>query len=228
MALALRVKGLACADLGLAEMKAKLGLLLVLFAAALAGVIWVGTSFFRQKTATEMATKMVTYRQDQEQRLTEVALGIVRTWHNEETAGHVTRVQAQAGALAALRPLHYAGAGYFFIQSYDGVIVLYPIRPDLEGQRLDATYLDKRYFEEQINTAKAGGGFVYYHHGRVASSVPAGVAYVAGFAPWQWAIGTATPLDDIETELQPAARADGAAGRSDPAGHDPLRLPAQP
>src|SRR5262249_38067031 len=53
------------------------------------------------------------------------------------------------------------------------------------------------YIREQIETAKRGGGHIEFLF-RVPQSTErvAKVSYVAGFAPWQWAIGSGVLIED--------------------------------
>ncbi|HTY67434.1 MAG TPA: methyl-accepting chemotaxis protein [Alphaproteobacteria bacterium] len=192
--------------LGLLKIKSKLGLLLVLSALSLAAVTAVGAGF--------MHNKMVNDREIQTQRLVEVALGIVKAWHAKEVAGTLTREQAQAGAVEALRPLRFGANDYFFVQGYDGKTILNDTNRALEGKvRLDAKDPDGvPNVKLQIDAAKSGGGFVYYRFPRPGSKEPVQkVSYAAGFDPWQWAICTGVYTDDIAVDYRAALLSLGLA-----------------
>jgi methyl-accepting chemotaxis protein len=182
--------------LGRLKIKLKLALLLGLTTISLVVAMIIGASFLH--------TKMMSDREIQTKRLVEVALGIVADWHAKETAGILTTPQAQAGAIAALRPLRYDGTEYFFIQRYDGRTLLNGPKPELEAlpSRIDALDPDGvPNVRLQIEAAKAGGGFVYYRFPRPGSSEPVQkVSYAGGFDPWEWAICTGVYVDDIEVE----------------------------
>jgi methyl-accepting chemotaxis protein len=181
--------------LGRLKIKAKLALLLGLTALSLAGAAAIGASFLH--------AKMTSDREAQTKHLVEIAVGIAKSWHDRQVAGELTLEQAQAGTIAALRPLRYGGGEYFFIQRYDGTTVLNGPNPNLEGQpRMDAHDPDGVYnVRLQIEAAKAGGGFVYYRFPRSGSDEPIKkVSFAGGFDPWQWAICTGVYIDDIERE----------------------------
>jgi methyl-accepting chemotaxis protein len=181
--------------LGRLKIKSKLALLLGLTAVSLALAMIIGASFLH--------TKMVSDREAQTKHLVEVALGIVADWHAREKAGTLTTEQAQAGAIAALRPLRYGSGDYYFLQRYDGMTLLNGPKPELEGHfRLDSQDPDGVYnVRLQIAAAKAGGGFVYYRFPRAGSDEPVQkVSYAGGFDPWGWAICTGVYVDDIEVE----------------------------
>jgi methyl-accepting chemotaxis protein len=185
--------------LGRLKIKSKLAILLGLTLVSLAVAIVVGASFLH--------SKMMSDREIQTKRLVEVALGIVKEWHAKEkdVGGTLTTEEAQAGAIAALRPLRYGSEDYYFIQRYDGMTLLNGPKPDLEKKsRWDAKDPDGvPNVRLQIEAAKAGGGFVYYRFPRADGSEPVQkVSYAGGFDPWQWAICTGVYIDDIEDEYE--------------------------
>lgn len=183
--------------LGLLKIKSKLALLLALSAVSLAAVAAVGASVVHGK--------MVSDREIQTKRLVEVALGVVKSWHAQEAAGKLTREQAQAGAIGALRPLRFGANDYFFVQDYAGKTILNDPNRALEGKvRLDAKDPDGvPNVKLQIDAAKAGGGFVYYRFPRAGDKEPVQkVSYAGGFDPWQWAICTGVYVDDIDADYR--------------------------
>jgi signal transduction histidine kinase len=178
------------------KIKAKLGLLLAVSALSLIATIVLGASFLHHKIVSD--------REDQTKRQVETAVSVIQSWYDKEQSGKLSRWQAQAGAIAALRPLRYGNNDYFFIQRYDGVVVLNPNLPKVEGQnRSDFRDADGvRRVQLQIDTAKRGGGVVYYRMPRAGTDqqIPK-VSYIAGFDPWQWTIGTGVYIDDIAAEF---------------------------
>jgi methyl-accepting chemotaxis protein len=187
--------------LGRLTIKSKLGLLLGLTGGSLVIAMVVGASFLH--------TKMLSDREVQTKQLVEVALGIVQNWHAKQKTG-MKEEDAQAGAIAALRPLRYGNGEYFFIQRYDGKTMLNGPKPALEAEpsRMEAHDPDGVFnVRLQIEAAKAGGGFVYYRFPRPGSSEPVEkVSYARGFDPWEWAICTGAYVDDIETEYKETLR----------------------
>ena len=179
------------------KVKAKLAIVLGISALSLIATIVLGASFLHHKIVAD--------REEQAKRLVEVARSIVESWHEKEKSGALTEHEAQHGALAALRPLRYGNNEYFFIQGYNGVSVLNPNRPELEGKpRWDARDPDGvPNVRLQIEAARSGGGFVYYRFPRVgvAAAVPK-VSYTAGFDPWRWAICTGIYIDDLDEEFR--------------------------
>jgi signal transduction histidine kinase len=181
------------------KIKAKLALVLAISALSLAATIALGGSLLHQK--------IFAAREQQAKQLVEVALHIAQDWYDSEQSGRMTREQAQAAAIAMLRTLRYGNNEYFWINRYDGVTVLHANQPNLEGKfRLGVTDPDGvAQVRIQIEMAKGNGGFVYYRFPRIGGLKPVRkVAYAAGFAPWQWAIGTGAYVDDIDSEYRSA------------------------
>jgi len=179
------------------KIKQKLTLVLALSGLSLLAAVLLGGSILHQK--------MVSDREAQTKQLVEVALGIVRSWYDKAQSGSVTEEAAQAGAIAALRPLRYGNDGYFAINRYDGMTVLHSNKPALERKyRMDVTDVDGvPHVRLQIEAARAGGGFVYFRFPRIGGTeaVPK-VYYAAAFEPWQWVVGTGVYIDDIDGEFR--------------------------
>jgi methyl-accepting chemotaxis protein len=141
-------------------------------------------------------------RQEMTKELVDVAQGVIEGWYAKEQSGALTREQAQQGAKEELRTFRFGGDNYYFVQQYDGVVVLNPNRRDLEGQhRMDATDPDGvRQVARQIEVAKAGGGWVSYRYSRIDTKEPVPkLSYAKGFEPWGWAYGTGIYVDDVDT-----------------------------
>jgi len=68
------------------------------------------------------------------QSLVEAAWGVLAHYHQLETDGKLTREQAQLQAKETLRGLRYEGQEYFWINDYQPVIIMHPMKPKLEGQ----------------------------------------------------------------------------------------------
>jgi signal transduction histidine kinase len=179
------------------KIKAKLALLLSVSAAALIATLALGASFLHHK--------MVTDREVQTRLLVEAALSIIQSSYDRTRTAGMSTEDAQAAAIATVRWMRYGDNGYYFIQRYDGIVVLNPNRPELEGQqRWDAVDPDGvARVRIQIEAAQRGGDFVRYGFPRAGSKDPVQkLSYIAGFEPWRWAIGTGAYVDDIEAEFR--------------------------
>ncbi|MCP3923601.1 MAG: methyl-accepting chemotaxis protein [Desulfobacterales bacterium] len=90
---------------------------------------------------------------------------------------------------------------YFWIHSMDLKMVMHPIKPALNGKKLDG-FKDpngKKLFVEMVNVCKQKGkGFVEYMWPKPGFDKPVPkLSYVKLFKEWNWIVGTGVYLDDI-------------------------------
>ncbi len=136
------------------------------------------------------------------QHVVEGAAAIVADFERRAAAGEMSREQAQAEAKRAIGAIRYGGGGkeYVFVYDYNGINVVHPVKPDWVGtNRIDERDPSGKYFiREFIEVAKKGGGHVGYLFQLPQSTqrVPK-ISYIAGFAPWQWLIGSGVWIEDV-------------------------------
>jgi methyl-accepting chemotaxis protein len=141
-------------------------------------------------------------RMDATRQHVEVAHGVLVWAHGQETAGVVTREQAQALARMAIAPLRFDGDGHFWINDMHPRVVMHPIQPELDGRdvgdMMDADGLPLfRAFVAQVR--REGKGFVGYRWSRPGSEQPVDkVSYVQGFEPWGWIVGSGVDVGDLQ------------------------------
>jgi methyl-accepting chemotaxis protein len=146
-------------------------------------------------------------RAAQTRTLVEAAHGVLAYFEGEERAGRMSRAAAQAGAIAEIRGLHYAGSEYFWIQDMHPRMVLHP-KAALIGQDIGglADPTGKHLFVDMVDQVRRdGAGFVPYMWPKPGLDQPvAKISYVKGFTPWGWIIGTGIYADDTAAQVQPA------------------------
>lgn len=110
--------------------------------------------------------------------------------------------------------MRYQGNEYFWVNDSGPVIVMHPIRPELEGRNLSENRdpQGKYLFREFVRVAHAdGAGFVDYLWPRPGSDMPQPkLSYVKMFAEWDWIVGTGVYVDDIDASMRDAAMRLGA------------------
>lgn len=174
-----------------------LGLTLISFAI----LIWSILSDLNKSLIEQKSTKT--------QHVVETAFNIISTFHAKEQSGELTTSQAQQQAKALLRELRYDGSNYFWINDMQGVMLMHPIKPQLEGKDLlgfkdpDGVML----FANMVNIVRSSGkGFVPYRWGKKGNDAPVEkVSFVQGFSPWGWVLGSGVYLDDIQEEFMNSA-----------------------
>lgn len=109
-------------------------------------------------------------------------------------------------AAQVVQNLRYGKDGYFWINDYDSVIVMHPIKPQLDGQDL-SKFKDSKgkfIFNEFVKVAKKNGaGYVDYYWPKPGHKDPQPkLSYVKAFPEWNWVVGTGVYVDDIEKLLE--------------------------
>ncbi len=152
-------------------------------------------------------------RRDVLRHVVESAGAIAAAYHAEETAGRMTRAQAQAEAVRALRAIRYRGEEYVWVNDMAPRMVMHPFRPDLEGKEIGAMADPNgfRLFEAFVATVRRDGqGVVPYLWPRPGSAAPVEkMSYVQGFAPWGWVIGSGVYIDDLQAQQRATLLRDG-------------------
>jgi methyl-accepting chemotaxis protein len=105
--------------------------------------------------------------------------------------------------------MRYDKTEYFWINDRNAVIVMHPIRPELDGQDLSG-FKDKNgkaIFVEFSNMVKSNGaGFVDYVWPKPGfkEEVPK-ISYVKGSDDWGWVIGSGIYIDDVDALFRETA-----------------------
>lgn len=140
-------------------------------------------------------------------RQTDIALGVLEHFHEQETNGELSREEAQQAAVNTIRGIRFGpeGLDYFWINDMDVRMVMHPYRPDLNGTDVSdfADPQGKRLFVECVGVVEARGeGYVDYIWQRQDDPdhlVPK-VSFVKGFEPWRWVVGTGVYFEDVREE----------------------------
>jgi len=144
---------------------------------------------------------MVVERKAKLNALDENVIAMLQHFYDLEAAGTLTREEAQARAIEAVRPMRYEKAGYFWINDMSNTMVMHPIKPALEGTDLSGLKdpTGKFFFREFIKVVKADGeGYVDYYWPKPGAEEPVlKYSHVEGFAPWGWIVGTGVYADDL-------------------------------
>ncbi len=115
----------------------------------------------------------------------------------------------QQAVVETLRvPRFFDGRGYYFIDTLEGVAVLYPSRPELEGTSvLEITdFKGQRIVEQEIRIVEEQGeGFVTGYWPRPNDpddDVRLKISYVKRLDPYDWYIGTGEYYEDAKAEVR--------------------------
>ncbi|MDB5524834.1 MAG: methyl-accepting chemotaxis signaling domain protein [Rhizobium sp.] len=134
--------------------------------------------------------------------MNEVAISVLNRYHGLETAGTMTKAEAQKAAMTEIMAMRYGKYGYFWINDYEGMMLAHP-NPKLVGiNRSNIPDKNGKYqTREFTELAKGpGSGFVDYFTTKPGEMEEVQkYSHVIGFAPWNWVVGNGVYGDDIVT-----------------------------
>ncbi len=174
--------------------------------------MFVVCTVFTMNMISESELELVEFREmlmkDVERELrnqTRTALSTIDAVYKRQQAGQLTEEQAKLEAANLVRNMRYEGdAGYFWIDTYDGINVVLLGR-DTEGKsRLDQTDpTGKQFIREMIETGKqSGGGFTDLMFAKPNQTEPLPKRnYTEAFTPYQWIVGTGVWIDYIDSRV---------------------------
>ena len=179
------------------------------------------SAIFIHNMITESDRQIEIYRQsltesvERELKLeTESAITVLANVYKRQQAGEFTEEQAKKLAADLVRQMRYDdGAGYFYIDTYDGVNVVLLGR-DAEGKsRINSQDSEGKYYiKEMIANGRNGGGYTDLMFAKPNESTPLPKRnYTEAFEPYQWVVGTGVWIDYIDSKVdQQQAAADEA------------------
>lgn len=141
--------------------------------------------------------------------LTNSVWSIVQQYEKEEQQGVWTRAVAQQKAIAEIKQIRYGKdmLDYFWITDLRPVMVMHPIRTDLDGKSLHdfSDAHGKKLFVDCVTLVrKENEGYVDYmwqSKEDPTQTVPK-LSFVKEFKPWEWIIGTGIYIEDARAEIQ--------------------------
>lgn len=146
--------------------------------------------------------QLLTDRQEKVRNLVEVAHATVGHFEALARTGKLSQDEAQRSAIEALRAMRYDKVEYFWINDLHDNMIMHPIRPDLDGKKLDQLKdaNGKLLFVEFNSVVAArGAGFVDYYWPKPGSEAPVPkISYVKGSDDWKWVIGSGIYVDDVD------------------------------
>jgi methyl-accepting chemotaxis protein len=151
-------------------------------------------------------SQMLGDRKDKVRNLVEVAQTTVGHFEKEAREGRMSVEDAKKAALNAVKAMRYDKNEYFWINDMNDLMVMHPIKPDLDGKKLDQMK-DKNgklfFLEFNAMVKSQGSGFVEYFWPKPGSNegVPK-ISFVTGFQPWGWVIGSGIYIDDVDAKFR--------------------------
>jgi methyl-accepting chemotaxis protein len=146
--------------------------------------------------------QLLSDRQDKVRNLVEVATATVSHFEKQAVEGKLDVQTAQKVAHDTLRDVRYNGIDYFWIHDLNDVMIMHPIKPELEGTNLSQNKDSngKFLFVEMNKLVKSDrSGFVDYVWPKPGfkDAVPK-ISFVKSTDVWHWVIGSGIYLDDVD------------------------------
>ncbi|MCH2339584.1 MAG: cache domain-containing protein, partial [Pseudomonas sp.] len=154
----------------------------------------------------QVRTDLYKGKQVMTQNIVETTRGVLTYYQQLEANGSMTTAEAQKAAMDQVRLIRYGQNDYFWINDMQPVMVMHPMKPELEGQDLSKVKdpNGKELFNEMVKIAQLkGAGLVDYQWAKPGEKDPVPkISYVELFKPWGWIIGSGIYVDDVEAEFQ--------------------------
>jgi len=140
------------------------------------------------------------------QHVVETATGVLTYYQQLEASGAMSTAEAKKAAMKQVAALRYGQNDYFFINDMAPMMLMHPMRPELDGTDLSNNRdpNGKALFVEMVKVARRdGAGLVDYEWAKPGEKNPVPkISYVQLFEPWGWVIGSGIYVDDVEAEFQ--------------------------
>ncbi|HFF2826331.1 TPA: methyl-accepting chemotaxis protein [Stenotrophomonas maltophilia] len=134
----------------------------------------------------------------------ELSYGILQHYHRLAGTGELSEDAAKGAALQALESMRAENDTYYFnIYDTGYRLLMHPFRKDLVGKDMKDFRTDDgvRIYYDQVEAARAGGGFVNYRWAKPGSKGEVEkVAYAGLFAPWNWVVSSGVYMDDVQQQ----------------------------
>ena len=176
----------------------------LILALAILTLILQGAYMLRQ-----IHTDLYSGKSEKIEHVVQSAAGILKHFHSLESAGSLSREEAQKQAMEVVRGLRYDAQEYFWINDQTPVMLMHPMNAKLEGQNLSG-FKDpdgKALFNEMVAiTRSQGAGQVDYRWPKPGATDPVPkISYVELFQPLGWIIGSCVYVDDVQVEFRAQA-----------------------
>jgi methyl-accepting chemotaxis protein len=192
----------------------RIGLLFKMWLLCLA-VTFLYDMYFVYYALPGFQTRVFDYKREEVQCGTDVALGVLNSYHSLEAEGILTTSEAQSRALAELNRLRYGedNQGTFWVSDYQPMLLADPTAPALVNTNV--SYITgaegESIFLRMADICRNDGGGFYQFRWDYGGEARNKLSYVAAFEPWGWAVGTGVYTDEIMADYAPFRNTVGAA-----------------
>ena len=167
----------------------------ILVVAAVIGVLAVGVLSLLNLDRQLLQQKQVELKHNMQ-----IAVTVIDGFRDRTARGEMTEADAKGAAMDAVRNIRFGDDEYFFIYDMQGVNLMHPAKPELQGKNLIdlKDQRGNRLIAGLIETAKAGGGpyeFYWVKPGDQEATLKLG--YAMAVPQWDWMVGTGFHVQDL-------------------------------
>ncbi|BDU40074.1 methyl-accepting chemotaxis protein [Vibrio nigripulchritudo ATCC 27043] len=153
-------------------------------------------------SALNLKDQMIVERKQAAEALVQSGISQINQIEKLVTRGSLTFEEGQQQARELIKNKRYGSNGYFWLNDLNGVMVMHPIKPELDGKNMVAhstSYISDA-FRQFVETARSqGSGFVAYDWPQPGSSeLEEKVSFVGKSNKWGWVLGTGVYFTDVE------------------------------
>ena len=162
-------------------------------------IIGVGFLALTVLTASVVSSSLHGEKIEETKRLVEVVLEVVDRYAGLEREGALDGDTARLQALDTLRSIRYGDGAYFWVNDMDGMMLMHPTAPNLEGTdiRLVEDASGQRIFVDMIDLVRREGGGTYAYEWPPNENAQSKVSFVQGYPEWGWIVGTGIVVEDV-------------------------------
>jgi len=124
---------------------------------------------------------------------------VINNIYNEQK-NKLSKDELKSRIINIVKNSRYGKHGYFWINDFNAVIVMHPLKKSLIGKSKKGV----KHWDEFVEKGKIGEGFVSYTQNLHGKKLPK-ISYVKTFKPYGWIIGTGAYIEDVTEQLKTEA-----------------------
>jgi methyl-accepting chemotaxis protein len=174
------------------------------------GVTLIGLAAMAGLNLMTLHSSLLDSRSLQTRSVVEAAISVVDHYQGLVVKGELKQDEAMEAAAITIGGMRFAQGEYLWINDNQGLMVMHPIKPALNGKNTSGLKdpTGKLFFQAMLDVvAKDGEGFVDYMWPKPGHEEPVPkISYVKGYPAWKWIVGSGVYVDDVEAAFYDAAK----------------------
>jgi methyl-accepting chemotaxis protein len=152
-----------------------------------------------------LENSLIEQKKEQLKHLAETVNSLIVENYTKAEKGEITMEEAKKNSSDRIRAIRYGENNYFWINDNNGILLVHPTQPKLEGRDMvnDKDADGIFYAQNMIKVCREQSkGFVYYSWLKPGNNKPVPkISYVMAFKQWNWILGSGAYADDINEQV---------------------------